>query len=116
MGIAESVLNVSIVDGLPVSGFWAWLVQYALATALSSLSGVRAFLPAFILSVAAWSSSELVHLDENMEWIQAARHPMQHSHDGGGSGRRSAAAMRYRIDDMQQRIQSAPRANKSVRS
>ena len=54
------------------SGAFKWAVQYALSTVLSTQTGVRAFLPMFILSLVSLVNEDLVELDVNMEWL---RHP-----------------------------------------
>ena len=54
------------------AGAFKWAVQYALSTVLSTQTGVRAFLPMFILSLVSLVNEDLVELDDNMQWI---RHP-----------------------------------------
>lgn len=48
-------------------------IQFSLATVLSSQTGVRAFLPMFILSAISIADNQLVELDERMQWL---RHPV----------------------------------------
>ncbi len=51
---------------------FGWAVQYAISTVLSTQTGVRAFLPMFILSLVSLVNEDLVELDDSMQWI---RHP-----------------------------------------
>jgi hypothetical protein len=48
------------------------LVNYALSVVLSGHSGVRAFLPAFLLSAISLAWPDVVDLAPSMEWV---RHP-----------------------------------------
>ena len=49
-----------------------WLFNYALSLALSGVSGVRAFLPTFIISIVAIARPDLVDLSPSMKWV---KHP-----------------------------------------
>ena len=67
-GIGDAVSGM--VPTLPL--VYKWAVQYALSTVLSSQSGVRAFTPAFLLSLMAMVNPDVIELDSSMQWL---RHP-----------------------------------------
>ena len=67
-GIGDAVSGMVPIETL----VYKWAVQYALSTVLSSQSGVRAFTPAFLLSLMAMVNPDVIELDSSMQWL---RHP-----------------------------------------
>ena len=54
-----------------MASLWKWLFNYALSVSLSGMSGVRAFLPTFVVSLVAIARPELIDLSPTMQWVGA---------------------------------------------